>query len=70
MRQGMSASDRERLAVLVSREGQLAVAAAVPTTTTTLRNALRGERLQGPTLRALLVTIDTLEGAPAHRLAA
>jgi hypothetical protein len=35
-----------------------------------VRRALRGERLNGPTARALVVYLQAWEGAQAHRLAA
>ena len=71
MRASIDPNERERLASLVEREGAMAVAVAASCSPTTVRKALRGERLQGPTLRALHGAITrSTEGAPAQRLAA
>lgn len=71
MRANFGASDRESLAIIVEREGAMAVAVAASCSPTTVRKALRGERLQGPTLRAIQGAITrSTEGAPAQRLAA
>lgn len=71
MRASIDPTEREHLAILVEREGAMAVAVAASCSPTTVRKALRGERLQGPTLRALHGAITrSTEGAPAQRHAA
>lgn len=70
MRSTLRNEDSARLAALVARDGADAVAVHVGCSTNTIRAALRGARLQGPTVRAILWTLTTSEGAPAHRQAA
>ena len=71
MRASIDPTERESLAIIVEREGAMAVAVAASCSPTTVRKALRGERLQGPTLRAIQGAITrSTEGAPAQRFAA
>jgi hypothetical protein len=71
MRANFAPTERDRLAIIVEREGAMAVAVAASCSPTTVRKALRGERLQGPTLRAIQGAITrSTEGDPAQRLAA
>lgn len=62
MRAVLHPSDRSRLAAVVAQAGQLATAAAVPCAMETLRHALRGDRLNATTIRALRAHLDTQEG--------
>jgi len=55
---------REALSARVAQHGTLAVAVALSTTLDTLRAARRGDRLNGPTARAIEAYLST-EGAPA-----
>lgn len=70
MRSTLRTEDSARLSALVTRDGVDAVAVHAGCSANTIRSALRGARLQGPTVRAILGTLTTLEGAPAHRQAA
>ena len=71
MRASFDSSERESLAIIVEREGALAVAVAASCSPTTVRKALRGERLQGPTLRALQGAITrSMVGEHAQHFAA
>ena len=69
MRSPLDSEAVERLAALVANDGTLAVAVAAGCSPTTVRAALRGATLNGPTLRVLRGLLP-VEGAPAHRLAA
>lgn len=57
MRRALRADEAARLAALVDREGTLAAAVRVGCTTNTIRAALRGARLQGPTVRAIQIAL-------------
>jgi hypothetical protein len=62
VRAELSSTDRSRLIAAITRAGQIATAAAVPCAIETLRRALRGDRINATTIRALRAHLDTQEG--------
>ena len=70
MRRALIPSELQALARVSGNVGVLCVAADAGVGEHTVRRALRGERLNRPTARALVIYLHAWEGAPAHRLAA
>jgi hypothetical protein len=70
MRRALNPLEIQALTHAFNAAGALCVAADTGVGEQTVRRALRGERLNGPTARALVVYLQAWEGAQAHRLAA
>ena len=70
MRRALNPLEIQALTHAFNAVGALCVAADTGVGEQTVRRALRGERLNGLTARALVVYLQAWEGAQAHRLAA
>lgn len=70
MRRALNPLEIQALTRASGTVGVLCVAADAGVGEHTVRRALRGERLNGPTAQALVVYLHAWEGAPLHRLAA
>lgn len=70
MRHALNPLELQALTRACGTVGVLSVAADAGVGEHTVRRALRGERLNGPTACALVVYLHAWEGAQAYRLAA